>query len=524
MRNSPRSESWIDRAIAVVSPSLACERAAARVKLGAVSATGGYLSERRRRFLRDVPRLDGGPDSAILPDLDELRTVCRYLDRTNPLARGANRTIATDTVGTGLRLQARVDAEALGLSATEARAIERRLELIFHHFSGRCDYRRQLSWWQFQYVALYSQLLGGDFWVALSWRQDAGDNLGIKLQAIEGDRVSNPDRALDTPAIAGGVEVDAFGVPFRVHVCSGYPFDWRWLQKPLTWTPIDLFDSAGHRRMLQITDVTRPGQTRGVPELAVAVEAMKNLGDYSEAELAAAVISACFAIVTKTNDGSGMTLPGSTANSAGLAKVDIGYTPGLTVDGLAPGETIEAFKADRPNVNFPNFYGALAEQIGASLGLSKGMILRRFESSYSAARAEFLVVWREVARRRQNLVWQLCQPVYEAVVGEAVDRGLVSLRGWDDPLLRDAWLGAEWIGPAQGQLNPLDEAKAASARVALGISTRAKEAAAFDGGDYDAVYRALVEEEKARQRDGIGFDAAKNSQDAAVNSEQGAPQ
>ncbi len=47
------------------------------------------------------------------------------------------------------------------------------------------------------------------------------------------------------------------------------------------------------------------------------------------------------------------------------------------------------------------------------------------------------------------------------------------------------WCGAEWNGPAQGQLDPLKEVNAAEKRVENGFSTREKETLELTGGDFD---------------------------------------
>lgn len=55
-----------------------------------------------------------------------------------------------------------------------------------------------------------------------------------------------------------------------------------------------------------------------------------------------------------------------------------------------------------------------------------------------------------------------CQPIYELFMAEAVALGRINAPGFHaDPLLREAWCGARWIGPVQGSLDPKKEAEAA---------------------------------------------------------------
>ena len=53
-----------------------------------------------------------------------------------------------------------------------------------------------------------------------------------------------------------------------------------------------------------------------------------------------------------------------------------------------------------------------------------------------------------------------------------------------NPAIRRAYSGAEWNGPAQGLLNPVQEVKAAVMRVDNSFSTRDREAQEINGSDF----------------------------------------
>ncbi|MCH5894346.1 phage portal protein, partial [Salmonella enterica] len=58
---------------------------------------------------------------------------------------------------------------------------------------------------------------------------------------------------------------------------------------------------TGRRNVLHVMqDWERPGQRRGVPVLAPVIEALKQLGRYTDAELVAAVVSGLFTVFVKT--------------------------------------------------------------------------------------------------------------------------------------------------------------------------------------------------------------------------------
>ena len=102
--------------------------------------------------------------------------------------------------------------------------------------------------------------------------------------------------------------------------------------------------------------------------------------------------------------------------------------------------------------------------------------------------------------RRTWLTANLCQPVYEEWLSEAVLRGRILAPGFfDDPYIRQAWCRADWSGDAQGQLDPLKEATAAKIRVEEGFSTREREASELTGMDIDDINMQRAREEEQRR-------------------------
>jgi len=83
------------------------------------------------------------------------------------------------------------------------------------------------------------------------------------------------------------------------------------------------------------------------------------------------------------------------------------------------------------------------------------------------------------------LATDFCQPIFEEWMSEAVAKGRISAPGFfSDPMIRKAYCGAEWNGPAQGLLNPVQEVEAAEKRVVNGFSTRDREAMEMNGSDF----------------------------------------
>ncbi|MGL4966151.1 MAG: phage portal protein [Inquilinus sp.] len=498
----------LDRAIGYVAPAAAVRRLQARAGLARYSAmVGGYQGGKRdRRATRDFRPTDGSADDAILPDLDDLRARSMDLGRNMPIARGALSTIPTNVIGAGLQLQPRIDRDYLGLSDEAADAWERDAARYYRHFTKRCHFNGTLSMGAMQHMLLHSVLDAGDVFVLLADKQRQGDLFGLKLQVVEALRVTNPNLNADRWDLSGGIERDADGLPIAAHVCNRDPHFGSTLNAPAReWQRVPFYgDRTGRRVVLHLFEQLRDGQSRGVPILAPVIEYLKQLSNLTDAELMATVVNSCFAMVVKSEDGSGTPLEGSSAANA-LKRMDLSFEPGMVIEGLAPNESIESFTPGRPMAGFDGFFSAIVQQIAIALDLSFEVLMRHFTASYSASRAALLETWKFLKKRRQWFAEVLCQPVYEAVISEAVERGYLAARGWDDPLTREAWLGADWIGPSAGQLDPTKEVEAAERRIALGASTYSAETAELTGGDWERNYGQLVKE--TRMRRAAGFDA-----------------
>lgn len=510
MRGLPQVEpTLVDRAISWLSPETGLRRHRARALL---AMSGGYAGARKdRRATSEWQTSGGSADADLLPDLALLRERSRALDRDAPLARGAINTVVTNVVGTGLAPQPQIDREFLGLSEEEADRWEAAALRIWDLWgaSKNCDVRLVQDGVGLQELALRTVLLGGDVLAIKRFRERRGLPLGFCWQLVEGDRLTNPrfvmdGRELDNGnRVAGGVEADRDGMPVAYHVLNRHPGDLVG-GSPREWTRIPAFSDSGRRVVLHLYRPMRPDQTRGEPYLAPVIESLKMLGRYSEAELMAAVVGALFTVFVKTQDGEGLGLMDPTTETGAKASdKDMKLASGAIVD-LAQGEDITIADPGRPNQAFDGFVLAVLRQIGVALELPFEVLNKHFTASYSAARAALLEAWKFFRSRRQWLAAEFCQPSYAEVIGEAVMRGMLTAPGFfDDPMIRAAWLGTDWVGPTAGQINPKDEIDAARERVALGVSNRAIEAQEITGRSWETIHRQAVKERRMRKEDDL---------------------
>ena len=162
---------------------------------------------------------------------------------------------------------------------------------------------------------------------------------------------------------------------------------------------------------------------------------------------------------------------------------------------LPPGKKIQELNPLRNNGAFDGFVSTMETLIGTGMGIPKEVLIKKYESNYTAARGALLDFWREVRVRRTAFNASFNQPIYEQWLSEAVASGRIDAPGFfDDPIIRQAWCGCMWMGASMGHVDPLKEVKAATERIANNITTQEQEASEYNGNDWLANVRQRKKE------------------------------
>lgn len=494
----------IDRVIESVAPIYGERRKIARDRLNLRKIiNSGYdegSASRTKNVMKGWIANSKSPQEDIDKNLSVLRQRSRSLYMSAPLAVSAIKTNRTNIIGAGLRPKPKIDFEKLKMTVEEAEVWERQAEKEFAVWaeSKFCDVTKVNDFYEMQQLVCMNWLLNGDACALIDFESKKNDYMpySLRLRLIESDRICNPNttgkeidllkKAENGNRIYNGVEINSKGGVEAYYICNTYPASSLNIRKE--WVRVEAYgEKTGSPNVLMIFESERPEQYRGIPYLAPVIESLKQLTRYSEAELMAAVINGYFTVFVKT------TLPTSDIAFSG----GIGYDEKISSDPndyelsqggivmLNPNESIEIADPKRPNINFDGFVSSMAKYIGAALEVPVEILIKAFNSNYSASRAALLEFFKAVKMKRAWLVNDFCKPVYELWLTEAVAKGRIKAPGFFlDPSVKKAWCGCIWNGPAQGQIDPVKEVAAARGRVELGISTREIEAIETMGGDF----------------------------------------
>ena len=479
----------------------------------------GYSSEgasTHKRALRGFRADSGSPIEDIDYNNRTLRQRARILYMGSPIATSAIKTNRTNVIGTGLRLNPKINEEALGLTPKEAEDWERNVKAEFAIWADEkqnCDATGVNNFYGMQQLALLSWLASGDVFATLTYKNPTPmQPYGLRIHLIEADRIATPGSEMSeafiyTEGLAknghkihDGVEVDDSGRVVAYYIRNTYPYQ---LTSDITeWQRVEAYGrQTGLPNIVHVMNSERPDQYRGVTMLAPVIEQLQQIKRYTNSELMAALVESFFTAFIKTTEDASENpfneaLPTDDVPREQYDPADYLMGPGQ-INVMNPGEDVTFADPKRPASNFQNFVDSIAKQIGAALEIPEDLLLKQFNASYSASRAALLEAWKSFRMYREWFTADFCRPIYKVWLYEAVARGRVSAPGFfTDPRAQAAWLGADWIGPSQGQLDPEKEINAEITAIQNGFSTYEDSTARLNGGDWSANVAKLKREKE----------------------------
>lgn len=416
---------------------------------------------------------------------------------------GAVEQSIASTIGTGLRLAARPDREALGWDEDKANKWSETVERRWSLFADRpmeCDAAGKMNMGQLTEAVLRAYYSHGEALSLLPFVRRPYSSAGTKVKLLPPHRMVQDTNTLTR--MWQGVSVDVHGMPtsyrirasdntFSANVFGG-------------WTDIRARDGAGRPQVIHLFE-GREGQMRGITPLAPALRIVRQYDQLSDATLEFALLQKIFA-ATITSDGpteevlralqsedeqDGRSpgidnMLGAQAAWYENSKIDLGGSSRITH--LFPGNKLEFMRPDKSNGSYEAFAKFLLREVARCLGMTFETMTGDYSgATYSSVRMAGSEIWPIILRRRNNIAGRFCQTVYEAWLEEEIEKGSVP---FDDGIYgflrhRAAAVQANWRGPAKPQADDLKTAKAHELYVNLGVMSRERVAddLGYDWGD-----------------------------------------
>ena len=85
--------------------------------------------------------------------------------------------------------------------------------------------------------------------------------------------------------------------------------------------------------------------------------------------------------------------------------------------------------------------------------------------------ASLILFWRVVVMWREEMAADNLNPTYEMWLSEEIAAGRIAAPGWQDPIIKAAWLNCRWIGSPMPNIDPKRTADADKAYIEMGAQT-----------------------------------------------------
>jgi len=434
-------------------------------------------------------------DAEIKGSLPRLRNRSRQLVRDNDYARQAVRAVRNNVVGTGIKLQAQVRMQRGGgrLDQPVNDAIER----AWRQWSKKqyCHTGGRLSWHDMERLVIGSMCESGEVFIRKVRQPFGGSRVAFSLEVIESDLLDDTytgKSTVDGNEWRMGVECDKWGRPVQYAFLNKHPGD-----SPFQGQPGPRHKLVPADEIIHLYLMDRPGQTRGVPWLATAIQRLHHLQGYEEAEVIRARASSALMGFITSDEGE---LQGDEVYDGERVS---NFEPGV-FKYLAPGESVTVPQLDAPDGQFEPFLRAMLRAMAAGVGCSYESISRDFsQSNYSSSRLSLLEDrdhWRAL---QQYLIENFHQPVFEAWLEMAVLSGVLNLPAYEtDP---ERYRMVRWMPRGWAWVDPAKEVQAYKEAVRCGFKTLG-EVVSEQGGDLEELMAARAAELEMAEELELYFD------------------
>lgn len=468
--------------------------------LAATMSNTGYDAGRWTRLTSEWTVWRRSSDQEVMADLPVLRARARNLVMNNPFAKRFVSQVRNNVVGPhGFRLKPLVRLRTGKLDQVSNDAIH--AAWVKWCRKGNCTVDRRQSFVGLLKTVLTTLPQDGEVLIRL---REGFDNDGrFALQAIDADLLDeqlNRDAGTYGNEIRMGVEIDQWGAPVAYHMFSRHPSE-SGMARARVVVPAS--------EIIHLGIPYRVGQTRYVPWFHAIMTDLKHLDGYQEAEIVAARMAASAMGFIETQEDSAF----QPTEDERVEGVEWEMEPAM-IRQLPVGTKFTGWSPEHPTTAYPDFVKGVLRGISAGLDIAYHNLANDLEGvNYTSSRTGELDErdhWRDL---QAYVVDDFLQVVYQRWLKMAMLTGELRLKSEDPDLFTDvAWMprGWAWVDPEK-DLNATEKA------LALGLTTRTREAAAM-GLDFDDVLEELKEEQEKAEALGVdvGGIAAKQTANQAA--------
>lgn len=312
------------------------------------------------------------------------RMRARYETQNNSYAKGIAYTIAADTIGTGPHLQVVGDDE-----------ITRQIEHDWALWAKAVELSEKLR------VARYTKLVDGEAFLLLTSNDKVKNDIKFDLQLIDADRVTSNTLSLKADLV-DGVKVDKQGNVLSYSVLDSHPSE----NLSTKTTNID----AAY--IIHLYDILRPGQNRGVSELAPCLDLFGQLRSYTSSVITAAQTAACLTGVIQTDAPAG----GEAVAIEPMEQVELAAGQLLT---MPAGWELSMTRAEQPTANYSSFKAEILGEIARCMQVPYNIAIGNSNNaSYASSRLDWQIYHKSITLQQKMLADKALDRIFKMWLSE----------------------------------------------------------------------------------------------------------
>ena len=436
----------------------------------------------------------------VLHNHQALRQYARDMMYDSPECRALVTSAVDNIVDTGMRLKPVPIPEILGITPEAAEEWSENVALRFHMWanSKKSDRSRTNTYYQNQRLYQLFKQRDGDVFVRLYYNREKDLFNPLQIEFIDPNQIRGAEftSTYIQTGIDDGIIRDSTNREIGYKIWN---FDSQSGKYSETTIPA-IGEKSGRIFMLHGYNPEYAGQGRGYSPLSHILQEFEKITDFRVSTIQKAINQASFigAIENEEKDPSNplagrvagpireygsYPTPDPTAQNVtpdstqpiinwdAMPEATITQPGSVLIGNLRRGDKIKYLQDTSPSQNFDAFISSFFASIAASTGWSIETVLKKFNNNYSASRATLILCWRvaNIQRLEQNSDFD--NPIYEMWLSEEIAAGRIQAPGFSDPLLRAAWLNAEWAGVPMPNIDPQKMASADLAYVQMGAQT-----------------------------------------------------
>jgi lambda family phage portal protein len=404
-----------------------------------------------------------GPNAAATNNHGLIVRRARDAVRNDPWAKKSVTTWVSNAIGTGIQPYPQHPDKRIRAS----------LKDLFADWVPDADADGRLDFYGLQVLAARGIFIDGEALSRLRPRR-VTDGLAVPLQvqALEADHLPvELNQSLQTGEVVNGVQFNQIGQRTAYHMWNQHPGEYgraSIVPREIRVVPAD--------QVVHAFQTLRPGQVRGVSELATVLLRLKTLDDFDDAVAFRQEVANLFAgFIRKPVSDANPNDP--TDDGAGWETIDTDGSPMValepgTMQELAPGEEVSFASPPGPGAEYEGFMRQQLMAAFASVGVP-------YEIGTGDLRGisdrTLRVLVNEFHRLIEQYQWtvfiqQWCRPMWNAFIDMAYLAGVLSIP--DYLANRRLYRRVRWVPQGWAYFNPVQDIKAKKDQVRAGFKSR----------------------------------------------------